>query len=227
MKWQRKERVTFTLFSPSAAAASSAIFQVDGFTLASEIGVVRRLKSMEILSTPFYLCCEFFWRKSSQEHLTRSQTTYDRRSPVCESESYDRAEFRRLRTQNWGSGWLLGLMEVRRDWYGSHTSYNLKGLKLCTIDFKNNTDSLILCMIFFKSGLQLIANACDLKYSYPRPTSLSLNAINAINILQVDFLGETERNADKHKKSENRGWKLCTKINWPALAAMRRGTPLL
>ena len=33
----------------------------------------------------------------------------------------------------------------------------LKGLKLCTIDFKNNTDSLILCMIFFKSGLQLIA----------------------------------------------------------------------
>ena len=166
----------------------------------------------------------FFWRKSSQEHLTRSQTTYDRRSPVCESESYDRAEFRRLRTQNWGSGWLLGLMEVRRDWYGSHTSYNLKGLKLCTIDFKNNTDSLILCMIFFKSGLQLIANACDLKYSYPRPTSLSLNAIN---ILQVDFMGETERNADKYKKSENRGWKLCTEIKGPALAAMRRGTPLL
>ena len=224
MKWQRKERVTFTLFSPSAAAASSAIVQVDGFALASEIGVVPRLKSMEILSMLFIYVVSFFWQKLSQEHLTQSQTTCDRRSPICESESCDRTGFRRLRTQNWGSGWLLGLMEVRRDWYGSHTSYNLKGLKLCTIDFKNNTDSLILCMIFFKSGLQLIANACDLKYSYPRPTSLSLNAIN---ILQVDFMGETERNADKYKKSENRGWKLCTEINWPALAAMRRGTPLL
>ena len=31
----------------------------------------------------------------------------------------------------------------------------------------------------------------------PRPTSLSLNAIN---ILQVDFLGEIERNADKKLK---------------------------
>ena len=36
----------------------------------------------------------------------------------------------------------------------------------------------------------------------PRPRSLS---VNATNILQVDFLGETERNADKDKKSENRG----------------------
>ena len=44
---------------------------------------------------------------------------------------------------------------------------------------------------------------------------------------QVDFLGETERNADKDKKHENRGYKLSTEINWPALAAMRRGTPLL
>ena len=68
-KWQRKERVTFTLFSPSAAAASSAIFQVDGFALASEIGVVGRLKSMDILLMPFHLCWELFWRKLSQEHL--------------------------------------------------------------------------------------------------------------------------------------------------------------
>ena len=97
--------------------------------------VVGRLKSMDILLMPFHLCWELFWRKLSQEHLTHSQTTYDRRSPICESESCDRTEFSRLRTQNWGSGWLLGLMEVRRDWYGWHTSYNLKGLKLCNIDW--------------------------------------------------------------------------------------------
>jgi len=75
-KWQRKERLTFTLFSPSAAAASSAIFQVDGFAIASEIGVVRCLKSMEILLVPFYLCCEFFLTKIITGALNTVVTNY-------------------------------------------------------------------------------------------------------------------------------------------------------